>query len=33
MIIAEKFIQSLVSNYGKHVVYTDSGTWYHMHAV
>jgi putative transposase len=29
MIIAEKFIRSLVSNYGKHTVYTDSGTWYY----
>jgi transposase-like protein len=28
MIFAEKFIQSLVSNYGKHTVYTDGGTWY-----
>ena len=26
MIIAEKFIRSLVSNYGKHTVYTDGGT-------
>ncbi len=29
MLIAEKFIRSLVSNYGKHTVYTDGGTWYH----
>ena len=29
MVIAEKFIRSLVSNYGKHTVYTDGGTWYH----
>jgi transposase-like protein len=28
MIVAEKFIQSLVSNYEKHIVYTDGGTWY-----
>ena len=28
MIIAEKFIRSLVENYGKHTVYTDGGTWY-----
>jgi putative transposase len=28
MIVAEKFIRSLVSNYGKHIVYTDGGTWY-----
>ena len=27
MIIAEKF-RSLVSNYGKHTVYSESGTWY-----
>jgi putative transposase len=26
MLIAEKFIRSLVSNYGKHIVYTDGGT-------
>jgi transposase-like protein len=29
MLIAERFIRSLVSNYGKHTVYTDGGTWYH----
>ncbi len=29
MLIAEKFIRSLVSNYGKHTVYTDGGAWYH----
>ncbi len=29
MIVAEKFIRSLVSKYGKHAVYTDNGgTWY-----
>jgi putative transposase len=28
MLIAEKFIRSLVSKYGKHIVYTDEGTWY-----
>jgi transposase-like protein len=28
MLIAEKFIRSLVENYGKHIVYTDGGTWY-----
>ena len=29
MIIAEKFIRSLVSKYGRHTVYTaDGGTWY-----
>ena len=29
MIVAEKFIRSLVEKYGKHIVYTDGGTWYH----
>jgi putative transposase len=29
MFVAEKFIRSLVENYGKHTVYTyDGGTWY-----
>jgi putative transposase len=28
MIVAEKFIRSLVSKYGRHTVYTDGGTWY-----
>ena len=28
MIVAEKFIRSLVDKYGKHTVYTDGGTWY-----
>ncbi len=28
MRIAEKFIRSLVENYGKHTVFTDGGTWY-----
>ena len=28
IIIAEKFIRSLVSKYGKYTVYTDGGTWY-----
>ena len=28
MLVAEKFIRSLVSKYGKHTVYTDCGTWY-----
>ena len=27
-IVAEKFIRSLVLQYGKHHVYTDGGTWY-----
>src|SRR5215217_1081566 len=30
MIVAEKFIRSLVDKYGKHTVYTDGGTWYMM---
>jgi transposase-like protein len=28
MLVAEKFIHSLVEKYGKHTVYTDGGTWY-----
>jgi putative transposase len=28
MLVAEKFISSLVSKYGKYTVYTDGGTWY-----
>ena len=28
MLVAENFIRSLVSKYGKHTVYTDGGTWY-----
>ena len=28
MLVAEKFIRSLVSKYGKHPVYTDGGIWY-----
>ena len=28
MISAEKFIRSLVDKYGRHIVYTDGGTWY-----
>ena len=28
MLVAEIFIRSLVSKYGKHTVYTDGGTWY-----
>jgi putative transposase len=28
MLVAEKFICSLVEKYGKHTVYTDGGTWY-----
>jgi putative transposase len=26
MIVAEKFIRSLIGKYGKHIVYTDGGT-------
>jgi putative transposase len=25
---AENFIHSLVDKYGKHILYTDGGTWY-----
>ena len=28
MFVAENFIRSLVEKYGKHMVYTDGGTWY-----
>jgi putative transposase len=28
MLVAEKFIRSLVEKYEKHTVYTDGGTWY-----
>ena len=28
MLVAEKFIRSLVERYGNHTVYTDGGTWY-----
>ena len=28
MLVAEKFIRSLVENYGKHSEYSDGGTWY-----
>ena len=28
MLVAEKFIRSLVDKYGKYTVYTDRGTWY-----
>ncbi len=27
MLVAEKFIRSLVDKYVKHTVYTDGGTW------
>ena len=29
MLVAEKFIRSLVDEYGRHAVYTDGGTWYY----
>jgi putative transposase len=28
MLVAEKFISSLVEKYGRHTVYTDGGKWY-----
>jgi putative transposase len=28
MLVAEKFIRSLVFKYGRHTVYSDGGTWY-----
>jgi putative transposase len=28
MIVADNFINSLVDEYGRHIVYTDGGTWY-----
>jgi putative transposase len=28
MFVAENFIRSLVDKYGRHIVYTDGGTWY-----
>ena len=28
ILVAENFIRSLVSKYGRHTVYTDGGTWY-----
>ena len=28
MLVAERFIKSLVERYGNHTVYTDGGTWY-----
>jgi putative transposase len=28
MFVAKKFIRSLVDKYGRHIVYTDGGTWY-----
>jgi putative transposase len=28
MFVAEKFLHSLVKDYGKHQISTDGGTWY-----
>ena len=28
MVVAENFIRSIVSKYGRHTVFTDAGTWY-----
>ena len=28
MLVDEKFIKSVVEKYGRHVIYTDGGTWY-----
>jgi putative transposase len=28
LLVAQKFIRSLVDKYGKHIVYTDDETWY-----
>ena len=28
MIVAESFLRSLITIYGKHIVYSDGGTWY-----
>ena len=28
MIVAESFLRSLIKIYGKHIVYSDGGTWY-----
>jgi putative transposase len=32
MFVAENFIRSIVEKYGKHLFYTDSGTWYPQQA-
>ena len=32
MFVAENFIRSLVDKYGRHIVYTDGGTWYPQQA-
>jgi putative transposase len=28
MLVAESFLKSLINLYGKHIVYSDGGTWY-----
>ena len=28
MIVVEAFLRSLITIYGKHIVYSDGGTWY-----
>ncbi len=28
MLVAGKFLESLIGKYGRHVVYSDGGTWY-----
>ena len=28
MLVAGKFIESLIGKYGRHIVYSDGGTWY-----
>ena len=28
MLVAEVFLRSLIKLYGKHIVYSDGGTWY-----
>jgi putative transposase len=28
MIVTESFLRSLIKIYGKHIVYSDGGTWY-----
>ena len=28
MLVAESFLKSLIKLYGKHIVYSDGGTWY-----
>jgi len=29
MIVAESFLRSLIKIHGKHIVYSDRGTWYY----